>query len=139
LTPADTEVAVGDQLEDLGLTPSLQNLPPPLLSLLSGTDSSSEEEGATNRFTPITARTQSKTQKSPQLLAPLREEMGVGGPARVKVPFPTADLDAWKEIAKGYRDDHSRVAKLFELIVKKQDPDWADVDLILGEMTETEK
>jgi len=77
-------------------------LPPPLPSLLSGTDSSSEEEGATNKFTPITARTQSKTQKAPQLLAPLREVMGVGGPAEVKVPFTSADLDAWKEIAKGY-------------------------------------
>ena len=65
--------------------------------------------------------------------------MGAGGPAKVKVPFTTADLDAWKEIAEGYRNDPSRVAKRFELIVKNQDPDWADVDLILGEMTETEK
>ena len=45
-----------DQFEDLGLSPPLQNLPPPLPSLLSRTDSSSEEEGETNKFTPITTR-----------------------------------------------------------------------------------
>lgn len=99
---------VEEQLEDLGLPPPLQNLPP---LPLSKTDSNSEEEGATSNFTPITARTRSKTQRAPLLLAPLREVMGTGGPARVKVPFSTADLDAWKEVAKGYRDDPIKVAK----------------------------
>ncbi|KGL86755.1 hypothetical protein N301_12236, partial [Charadrius vociferus] len=67
------------------------------------------------------------------------EVMGAGGLATVKVPFSTTDLDVWKEVAERYRDDSSKVAKRFELIVKNQDPDWSDVDLIWGEMTETEK
>lgn len=124
---------VEEQPEDLGLPPPLQNLPP---IPPSETDSNSEEEGATSNFTPITARTQSKTQRAVLLLAPLREVVWAGGPARLKVPFSTADLDAWKEVAKGYQDDPIKVAKQFELIVKNQDPDWSDIDLILGEMTE---
>ncbi|KFW74802.1 hypothetical protein N336_05624, partial [Phalacrocorax carbo] len=67
------------------------------------------------------------------------EVVGAGGLARVKVPFSTTGLVAWKEVARGYQDDPSQVAKLFELITKTQDPDWTDVDLILGAMMETEK
>ncbi|KAK4828284.1 hypothetical protein QYF61_024949 [Mycteria americana] len=128
---------VEDQPEDLGLPPPPPPPPPP--AVLCETDGGSEEEKAADDFTLVTARTRSKTQKALQLLAPLREVMGVGGPARVKVPFSTADLDAWREVARGYRDDPSRVAKRFELIIKNQDPDWTDVDLILEELTETEK
>ncbi|PKU30302.1 hypothetical protein llap_19395 [Limosa lapponica baueri] len=125
-------------------------MPPPLLldplsphqSPFTETESggSGEEEGeAATAFTPVTTRTRSKTQRVPQLLVPLREVMGSSGAARVKIPFSTTDLNDWKEVARGYRDDPSKVAKRFELIVRNQDPDWRDVDLILGEMTETEK
>lgn len=65
--------------------------------------------------------------------------MGPGGPTRLKGPFNMGDLDAWKEVVKSYRDDPSGVGKRFELIVKKQDPDWKDTDLMLDAMTETEK
>lgn len=49
------------------------------------------------------------------------------------------DLDVWREIVRGYRDDPGGVAKRFELIVKNQDPDCKDVDIMLDALTETEK
>ncbi|KAM6300465.1 uncharacterized protein AAHN32_006359 [Aegotheles albertisi] len=65
--------------------------------------------------------------------------MGTAGPTRIKTPFSMSDLDTWKEVVKGYRDDPEGVAKRFELIVKNQDPDWKDIDLMLDALTETEK
>ncbi|KFQ11616.1 hypothetical protein N330_13710, partial [Leptosomus discolor] len=61
------------------------------------------------------------------------------GPALVKAPFPSAEIEIWKEVAKGYRDDPLKVAKRFEFIIKNQNPDWEDVDMLLGEMSETER
>uniref|UniRef100_A0A493SVC5 Core shell protein Gag P30 domain-containing protein n=1 Tax=Anas platyrhynchos platyrhynchos TaxID=8840 RepID=A0A493SVC5_ANAPP len=101
-----------------------------------------EVEGAGNDidskgFTPITARTRSKIR--PIIQAPLRQAMGANGPARIKVPFTTNELDAWKEAVKGYRDDPEVVAKRFELIVKNLDPDWKDIEIMLAALSETEK
>ncbi|KFQ67513.1 hypothetical protein N335_04650, partial [Phaethon lepturus] len=53
--------------------------------------------------------------------------------------FSMSDLDMWKEVVKNYRDDPTGVAKRFKLIVKNQDPDWKDINLMLDAMTETEK
>ncbi|KFQ67218.1 hypothetical protein N335_04109, partial [Phaethon lepturus] len=61
------------------------------------------------------------------------------GPTLIKVPFSMNDLDMWKEVVKNYRDNPIGIAKRFELIVKNQDPDWKDIDLMLDAMTETEK
>lgn len=58
---------------------------------------------------------------------------------QVKVPFSTSDLNSWREEVKNYRKDPKKVAKRFELIVRNQDPDWGDIDLMLLELTETEK
>ena len=89
-------------------------------------------------FSPITARTRSKM--GPIIQAPLRQAMGVGGPVRIKVPFTLADLDGWRITAGNYRDDPEKVAKGFELMVKTQDPDWADVDAMLDVVfSESEK
>uniref|UniRef100_A0A8B9DSM8 ribonuclease H n=1 Tax=Anser cygnoides TaxID=8845 RepID=A0A8B9DSM8_ANSCY len=65
--------------------------------------------------------------------------MGANGPARIKVPFTTAELDSWKEAVKGYRDDPESVARRFELIVKNLDPDWKDIEIMLAALSETEK
>lgn len=89
------------------------------------------------KFSPITARTRSKI--GPVIQAPLRQAIGTEGPARIKIPFSMQDLDTWRETVKGYRDDPEGVAKRFELIVKNQDPDWKDIDLMLDALTETEK
>ncbi|KFO62467.1 hypothetical protein N302_07302, partial [Corvus brachyrhynchos] len=68
------------------------------------------------------------------------EVIGPGGEAmRVKVPFSTSDLNIWREEVRNYREDPKKVAKRFELIVRNQDPDWGDVDLMLSELTETKK
>lgn len=37
-----------------------------------------------------------------------------------------------------YRDDPEKVAKRFELVVRNQNADWEDIDLMLSELTETE-
>lgn len=49
------------------------------------------------------------------------------------------DLDSGKLAVKDYRDGPVGVAKCFELIVKSQDPDWGDTDMMLDALTETEK
>ncbi|KFP93481.1 hypothetical protein N329_07294, partial [Haliaeetus albicilla] len=67
------------------------------------------------------------------------QAIGATGPARIKVPFTMNDLDSWSKTVKGYQDDPEGVAKRFELIVKNQDPDWKDIDLMLDAFTETEK
>ena len=126
--------------EDLDL--SLSILPPPSSEGNSTKDASAEEPEENIKtkdlgFTPITARTRSKM--GPIIQAPLRQAVGVTGPTRIKIPFTMNDLDLWKEIVKEYRDDPEGVAKRFELIVKNQDPDWKDIDLMLDALTETEK
>ncbi|KFP94784.1 hypothetical protein N329_00824, partial [Haliaeetus albicilla] len=67
------------------------------------------------------------------------QAIGATGPARIKVPFTMNDLDSWREMVKGYQDDPEGVAKRFDLIVKNQDPDWKDINLVLDALTETEK
>ncbi|PKU31626.1 hypothetical protein llap_18069 [Limosa lapponica baueri] len=65
--------------------------------------------------------------------------MGPTGSTQIKVPFSMNDLDSWKEIVKEYWDDPIGVTKRYELIVKNQDPDWKDIDIMLDALTETEK
>lgn len=124
------EKEVEERIEDYVPTP---------LDLLEGLPNEEEEQRreAGGWVTLITARTHSKTGQVIQ--APLREAMGPGGPTRLKGPFNMGDLDAWKQVVKSYQGDPSGVGKRFELIVKNQDPDWKDIDLMLDAMTETEK
>lgn len=65
--------------------------------------------------------------------------MGPEGQIRIKVNFSMGALDAWKLAVKDYRDDPIGVAKRFQWIVKSQDPDWRDIDVMLDALTETEK
>lgn len=135
---------VEDRLEDYVSPPGPPTPPRPLTPPRprTPTPGSPEEEmsGDTpseTSFSPITARTRSKV--GPIIQAPLRQAVGTTGPTRIKIPFSMSDLDTWRETVKGYRDDPEGVAKRFELIVKNQDPDWKDIDLMLDALTETEK
>ncbi|KFP21891.1 hypothetical protein Z169_02791, partial [Egretta garzetta] len=68
------------------------------------------------------------------------EAVGNDSPVVVKVPFSIADLRSWKEIAGSYREDPERVAKAIETIIRTQDPDWNDLQVILDTfLDETEK
>lgn len=129
-----------ERMEDFIFSPHL--LPPTSLEGNSTDDTGTKEpdEGTSTKdlgFTPITARTRSKI--GPIIQAPLRQAVGATGPTKIKVPFTMNDLDSWREIVKEYRDDPEGVAKRFEFIVKNQDPDWKDIDLMLDALTETEK
>ncbi|KFV06345.1 hypothetical protein N340_11869, partial [Tauraco erythrolophus] len=67
------------------------------------------------------------------------EAMGPAAPMTIKVPFYMGHLDTWKEEVKNYRDDPLGIIKRFEFIVKNQNPDWKDIDILLDAMTETKK
>ncbi|KFR03394.1 hypothetical protein N306_13560, partial [Opisthocomus hoazin] len=68
------------------------------------------------------------------------EAVGNSGPVIVKVPFPITDLRSWKEIAGTYREDPERVAKVIESIIRTQEPDWKDLQVILDNLLDdTEK
>ncbi|KFM02518.1 hypothetical protein AS27_09436, partial [Aptenodytes forsteri] len=45
----------------------------------------------------------------------------------VKVPFSTADLKKWKDMAGSYREDPDEVARTVEIIIENHDPDWRDM------------
>ncbi|XP_066195654.1 uncharacterized protein, partial [Sylvia atricapilla] len=74
------------------------------------------------------------------IIAPLRQGVGVDGPVFVKVPFSPADLIIWKQSAGTYRDNPDKVARVVKMIMKTQNPDWEDIQVILDTlMDETEK
>ncbi|KAL2296386.1 hypothetical protein Nmel_015702 [Mimus melanotis] len=58
--------------------------------------------------------------------------MGTEGLITVKVPFSMTDLRFWKELAGTFREDPEKVAKIFETIVKTQDPDGNNIQVVLG-------
>ncbi|KFZ49419.1 hypothetical protein N321_00058, partial [Antrostomus carolinensis] len=60
-------------------------------------------------------------------------------PGRIRVPFTTSDLNSWREEARNFRKDPERVAKRFELMAKNLDIDWEDIEVMLSELTDTEK
>ncbi|XP_031950908.1 uncharacterized protein LOC116437345 isoform X2 [Corvus moneduloides] len=73
-------------------------------------------------------------------MAPLREAVAPDGDTMlIRVPFSTADLDAWYNVAKNYRSDPAGTAECLRLIIKQHNPDWADIQLLLGGLTETER
>jgi len=62
------------------------------------------------------------------------------GPVVVKVPFSVTDLRSWKVTAGTYREDPERVAKVTETVIRTQDPDWNDLQVILDNLLDdTEK
>ncbi|XP_048178076.1 uncharacterized protein LOC125334894 [Corvus hawaiiensis] len=81
---------------------------------------------------PVSSRTRKQ--------APLREAVAPDGNTMlIRVPFSTADLDAWYNVAKNYRSDPAGTAECLQLIIKQHNPDWADIQLLLGGLTETER
>uniref|UniRef100_A0A8D0FTD4 Core shell protein Gag P30 domain-containing protein n=1 Tax=Strix occidentalis caurina TaxID=311401 RepID=A0A8D0FTD4_STROC len=88
---------------------------------------------------PVSSHTRKKS--VPIILqAPLREAVGPnGGTMLIKVPFSTTDLEAWKKVARDYRNDPTSVTRYFQFIIKQHNPDWNDIQLLLDHLTETEK
>ncbi|RMC20318.1 hypothetical protein DUI87_01167 [Hirundo rustica rustica] len=87
---------------------------------------------------PIASRTRKQTREVVQ--TPLRQAITSDGETKlIKVPFSSIDLEIWERIAKGYRSDPIGVAKKMKFMVKQHSPDWADLQLLLDALTETEK
>ncbi|RMC19606.1 hypothetical protein DUI87_03165 [Hirundo rustica rustica] len=87
---------------------------------------------------PIASRTRKQTREVVQ--APLRQAITSDGETKlIKVPFSSIDLEIWERIAKGYRSDPIGVAKEMKFLIKQHSPDWADLQLLLDALTETEK
>ncbi|RMB89186.1 hypothetical protein DUI87_34448 [Hirundo rustica rustica] len=87
---------------------------------------------------PIASRTQKQTREVIQ--APLRQAITSDGETKlIKVPFSSIDLEIGERIAKGYRSDPIGVAKTMKFMIKQHSPDWADLQLLLDALTETEK
>ena len=87
---------------------------------------------------PIASRTRKQTREVIQ--APLRQAITSDGETKlIKVPFSSIDLEIWERIAKGYRSDPIGVAKKMKFMIKQHSPDWADLQLLLDALTETEK
>lgn len=49
------------------------------------------------------------------------------------------DLEAWEKIAKSYWSDAIGVAKKLRFMIELCNPNWADIQLLLDALTETEK
>ncbi|KFM06949.1 hypothetical protein AS27_08774, partial [Aptenodytes forsteri] len=59
------------------------------------------------------------------------QAVGNNGSVTIKVLFSVIDLRSWKELAGTYREDPEKVTKIFETIVRTQDPDWIDIQVVL--------
>ncbi|RMC20483.1 hypothetical protein DUI87_01333 [Hirundo rustica rustica] len=87
---------------------------------------------------PIASRTRKQTREVIQ--APLRQAITSDGETKlIKVPFSSIDLEIWERIAKGYQSNPIGVAKKMKFMIKQHSPDWADLQLLLDALTETEK
>ncbi|XP_051627610.1 uncharacterized protein LOC127462735 [Manacus candei] len=77
----------------------------------------------------------------PRLMAPLREAVGAGrGKIMIKVPFSPNDLLIWKQSAGTYRENPERVARVIKMVIKTQDPDWNDLQVLIDTILDsTEK
>ncbi|TRZ14577.1 hypothetical protein HGM15179_012533 [Zosterops borbonicus] len=61
----------------------------------------------------------------------VRQGVGADGPVFVKVPLSPADLVIWKQSAGTYRDNPDNIARVVKMIMKTQNPDWEDIQVIL--------
>uniref|UniRef100_A0A8C3E6Y0 Core shell protein Gag P30 domain-containing protein n=1 Tax=Corvus moneduloides TaxID=1196302 RepID=A0A8C3E6Y0_CORMO len=55
----------------------------------------------------------------------------------VKVPFSPVDLEAWVRLAGPYREDPERVFRVFETILKAQNPDWGIIQVLLDTLLDS--
>ncbi|RLV89415.1 hypothetical protein DV515_00014873 [Chloebia gouldiae] len=105
--------------------------------------SNSQARSPNEQRTPIAARIRHGrwNNEGPHMIAPLREAMGPqGGSVLIKVPFSPGDLVIWKQSAGSYRKDPERVARVVKMVIKTQNPDWNDLQVLLDTiMDSTEK
>lgn len=105
------------------------------------------ERGREQSRTPLSQRTRrgrldrGKSASRAHLMAPLREAVGpTGDRVRVKVPFSPNDLIIWKQSAGAYRENPEKVARVVKMVIKTQNPDWNDLQVLLDLiMDSTEK
>nr|XP_038025530.1 uncharacterized protein LOC119714310 isoform X1 [Anas platyrhynchos]XP_038025531.1 uncharacterized protein LOC119714310 isoform X1 [Anas platyrhynchos]XP_038025532.1 uncharacterized protein LOC119714310 isoform X1 [Anas platyrhynchos]XP_038025533.1 uncharacterized protein LOC119714310 isoform X1 [Anas platyrhynchos]XP_038025534.1 uncharacterized protein LOC119714310 isoform X1 [Anas platyrhynchos]XP_038025535.1 uncharacterized protein LOC119714310 isoform X1 [Anas platyrhynchos] len=74
------------------------------------------------------------------IIAPFRQGVGTEGPVYVKVLFNPGDPVIWKQVAGMYQENPDKVARVMKMIIKTQNPDWDDLQVILDTlMDSTEK
>ncbi|KFV53710.1 hypothetical protein N341_07742, partial [Tyto alba] len=56
-----------------------------------------------------------------------------------KVLFSVNDLRSWKELAGTYREDLEKVSRVFETLIKTQDPDWNDIQVVLDTLLSSDE
>lgn len=71
------------------------------------------------------------------IIASLRQGVGTEGPVYVKVPFTPGDLVIWKQAAGTYRENPDKVARVMKMIIKTQNPDWDDLQVILDTLMDS--
>nr|RLV71530.1 hypothetical protein DV515_00017357 [Chloebia gouldiae] len=148
--------ALGKTVIEVGVSPPTPKSkePPRLYPPLPSSDSEwdeSEPSPKSSPQVPIESRSRRQTRMNPPpqttrkqtkgvIQAPLRQAIASDGEPRIiKIPFFSRDLEAWEKTAKGYWNDPTGVAKRLHFMVKQHLPDWADMQLLLDALTETEK
>ncbi|RLV63089.1 hypothetical protein DV515_00018629 [Chloebia gouldiae] len=63
--------------------------------------------------------------------------IGAEGPVLVKAPFSPVDLVIWKQLAGTYRENPDKVARLVKMIMKTQNSNWDDIQIILDTLTDS--
>uniref|UniRef100_A0A8C0UDM0 Core shell protein Gag P30 domain-containing protein n=1 Tax=Cyanistes caeruleus TaxID=156563 RepID=A0A8C0UDM0_CYACU len=72
--------------------------------------------------------------------SPPRPERGqklLEGPVFVKVPFSPANLVIWKQSAGTYRENPDQVARVVQMVMKTQNLDWDDIQVILDTLMDS--
>ncbi|RMB99743.1 hypothetical protein DUI87_23745 [Hirundo rustica rustica] len=148
---ADYLVKYKDPEEDVSLLVS-PSAPPPETALEEegeeGGETREKGDGKSKWHTPISKRTRGHLvskkggrEGGTHVMAPLREAVGPQGDrVMVKVPFSPNDLIIWKQSAGSYREDPDRTARVVKMVIKTQNPDWNDLQVLLDTlMDSTEK
>ncbi|RMC20387.1 hypothetical protein DUI87_01236 [Hirundo rustica rustica] len=148
---ADYLVKYKDPEEDVSLLVSPSAPPPETASEEEGEEGGETREkgdGKSKRHTPISKRTRGHLvskkggrEGGTHVMAPLREAVGPQGDrVMVKVPFSPNDLMIWKQSAGSYRENPDRTARVVKMVIKTQNPDWNDLQVLLDTlMDSTEK
>ncbi|RMC21777.1 hypothetical protein DUI87_02646 [Hirundo rustica rustica] len=148
---ADFLVKYKDPEEDVSLLVSPSTPPPETASEEEGEEGGETREkgdGKSKRHTLISKRTRGHLvskkggrEGGTHIMAPLREAVGPqGDQVMVKVPFSPNDLMIWKQSAGSYREDPDRTARVVKMVIKTQNPDWNDLQVLLDTlMDSTEK
>lgn len=72
-----------------------------------------------------------------EAIAQLWAGMGPHSLIVVKEPFSPVDLEAWRRLAGPYREDPERVSRVFETILKTQNPDWGVIQVLLDALLDS--